>query len=405
MNKQIKTGLIALLMASVFSMPEQAFLMDAQNEDNSQIMQYLQKFSKTAFYIETIFENITYVQTYGRQQLNAAQEYLSSVMSYAQEVQGALRFSDPTSFVGLLGKTPLADSALGQVANQAKNAADDLKSAANQVTSAYNDVKGKLDSAKNAVTSTVDKAKNAVGGTVDKAKDVLSGGGSDSTSGSSADAGTGATSSVASKGGSGKAGVSDEVKYTASSYERVSDVTGGYGAPQANKQAAQKFIKAAYYYSAKDGDKYEGAPLSNTAAAQEKVLKNRVAYQHEVMANTYGTAMENLTTVKEESIKRLEELQQKASSAKTIDDKKAVEALIVQEETRQRMIKLNLELAALERDLVYDMQSSESVYIIPRTAEQIKAETDKQMKKIDYDKPVDAVDAGTDKVLGEKEGG
>ena len=405
MNKQIKTGLIALLMASVFSMPAQAFLMDAQSEDNSQIMQYLQKFSKTAFYIETIFENITYVQTYGRQQLNAAQEYLSSVMSYAQEVQGALRFSDPTSFVGLLGKTPLADSALGQVANQAKDAADGLKSAANQVTGAYNDAKSKLDSAKNAVTSTVDKAKNAVGGTVDKAKDVLSGGGSDTKSASSAGAGVSTTSSVASKGGSGKAGVSDEVKYTASSYERVSDVTGGYGAPQASKQAAQKFIKAAYYYSAKDGDKYEGAPLSNTAAAQEKVLKNRVAYQHEVMANTYGTAMENLTTVKEESIKRLEELQQKASSAKTIDDKKAVEALIVQEETRQRMIKLNLELAALERDLVYDMQSSESVYIIPRTAEQIKAETDKQMKKVDYDKPVDAVDAGTDKVLGEKEGG
>ncbi len=167
---------------------------------------------------------------------------------------------------------------------------------------------------------------------------------------------------------------------------QVKTAQSAYGIPQENKEQAQKYVKNMLYYSTKEGDKYEGAVLTNTDMALKMVQKNRNAYYQEVMANAYGIAAENTTTVRDESAKRLQELQQKSSSAPTLDDKKAIEALIIQEEVRQRMYRLNLELAKLELDVLTDLQGSAHEYLIPRTVEQIKADTQKEMKNVDYSK-------------------
>ena len=102
----------------------------------------------------------------------------------------------------------------------------------------------------------------------------------------------------------------------------------------------------------------------------------------EVISTAYATAVENRTSVYEEALERYNQIKSQASSADTVDAKKAVETLIVQEETRQRINRLSLELSILEQDIIADLFEEPENILIARTVEQIQHETRKEIQNV-----------------------
>jgi hypothetical protein len=324
---------------------------------------YVEKISKTALYIETIIESVTYVSSVGKNGLNAAVQGLLSMAANLSAFQSVLHFSDAGQFGTLLGGIKAVDnlgdiSKLGDVANiGAAGAVGDI-------------LNGDIDA-------------QTVGGVIGKtvADAATQAAGADGIT--AAVAGTGAQIAGAAVGKAiddaededAAEGGSTSTKVGKSAYDKMGTVKESYGQPQEKKEDAEKYIKSLYFYSVKEGDKYEGEELSETDVALEKVLENRKNYRKEVIAMSYGTAVENRTKVYEQSLERLEKIKQKAASAKTTDDKKAVEAMITQEEARQRMNRLSIDLAVLERDVVDDLLEEPTEIIIARTPEQVEMDT------------------------------
>ena len=329
-----KKLIFVVLLFSLFLgvKPVCAFQTRSTEEVAQQIGHYTQKLAKTAFYVETIMEGIKYVETVGRLKINAVMEFLRGGLSDMTDFQKVLNFADANSFNSLLKNDVLSN---------VRDAANDLNSNIDELKNTANDLK---EMAQNEINDALNyTGTNEEEDEYDLEDDIAD----DEKEGNLSD-------SAASK---------------------VIVVKSNFGKPQKDKEAAERFIRKRYYYSAKEGDVYDGKPLTETDLANELVLKNRAGYFQEVLANSVATGLENLTTVKEDSYKKMKELAQKASSAESIDDKRAVEALIVQEEVRQRMLRLNLELAALEKDVVEEMQSTGTVYIIARTPTQIEQDT------------------------------
>jgi len=169
-----------------------------------------------------------------------------------------------------------------------------------------------------------------------------------------------------------------------SSYARIAQITESYGAPQEDKATAQKYVKEAFFYSTHENDEIDGVLLTEQENARDKIIQNRKAYQQEVVSLALATAYENRTTAHEETTTRYGDLRSNVGSAKTINDKKGMEGAITQEETRQRITSLSLELALLELELVEDLQKEPENYIIARTAEQITDETKEKTSEIDF---------------------
>ena len=149
-----------------------------------------------------------------------------------------------------------------------------------------------------------------------------------------------------------------------------------YGAPKESIDEAKTYLKDTFFYSTKEGDKYDGAVLSGRDLAQREVQTARKAYQEEVITAAFGQSMEALTTGAENALERAKGLLGKLKKAKSYDKKKAVEVVIMQNEIRERILRLSLELEILELDLV-DMlvrEPGQGRYIIARTVEQVEAD-------------------------------
>ena len=287
-------------------------------EEADQIGHYAQKLAKTAYYIETIAEGIQYVTAIGKLDSNAVMGLLGSGWSDLDAFQNVLHLADASSFGPLLGYADSVGGFNGQI--------DGLKE---EVSGFYDDINGSVGAPKSVADYSAE----------DEIADYSEEGYSENSN---------------------------------SAAQRVVVVERNFGQAQKSKAAAENFIRSRYYYSTKDGDVYEGEVLNDTAGANALVLKNRAGYYQEALIMSTATALEGLTTVSEESMKRLQELQKKVDKAESVDDKRAVEALIVQEEIRQRMLRLGLDLTALEKDLIDELQTVETNYIIARTVDQIR---------------------------------
>ena len=345
--KKILISLMLILSLNVQPVYAKKYEMDAQTEQIKLVAQFAKQVGLTALYMSTIGYVVLYVASVGALDSNAALGALSTVAPDLSEFQDKLNFSDASSFASLLGK------GVGDFAQE--NGMEDWK---NGVESSLGDLKNEAEGAIQSAKSKVNEVTQDIQDAANKARET-----------------------VADTAGKVKEGVSETVfgngssKDSDSSAQRVVVVKSNFGAPQSDKKAAVNFIRSRYYYSTKEGDTYEGKELTATSEARRRVAKNRVGYYQEVLAMALATGYEGSTTVNEDSIKRLKALQSKADQAKTLDEKKAVEGLIVQEETRQRLIGLNCEIAELEVEIVEEMMTVEAEHIIARTPEQVVADT------------------------------
>lgn len=359
----MKKFLVALMLSlCLITRPVHAkFEMDAVIEQVQLVVQYGKQLTSVSLYISTIQEAIEYIKSMGTLGMNMASELLSGNFGALLEFQDKLHFADSTMFGSFLGEN---FNQIQQGVNTWKqNVGESVGQLKNEVGSAVQNVQEKVDSAKQKVQETAGAAVQKVKDGANKVKDTIS-----ETAGNIKD---GIDETVFKKDKSNSAAA------------KVVVVKSNFGEAQSSKQAAQNFIRSRYFYSFKKGDTYEGTPLTDTSEANTLVRKNRTGYLQEILTIALATAYENSTTVNEESVKRLENLQKQADKAETVDDKKAVEALIVQEEARQRMLKLNLEILMLEKEVVEQLQSLPAGYIIARTADQITADTEalKEEKK------------------------
>lgn len=349
MMKKILVAFLVIL--TLYQRPARAVITDAPSEQAVLTGHYAELIASLALYGETIAEAEKYIKSVGRTLgENAVMKALSSISTEdLASFQDTLNFSDASSFSSLLGKKAsdfLDDNGMKDWRVGVSDSIDQLKQevggAVQTVQDTATDVKGK-------VTDAVDQATETVKDTASKVKEGV----------------TKSISETSSK------------KPSDSAAARVVIVESNFGQPQPNKQAAQNFIRSRYYYSYKDGDTYMGKPLADVSEAHGLVRKNRVGYYQEVVTTALATAYEGLTTVKKDSVSRMNDLKERAEKVESLDDRKAVEALIVQEEVRQRMLRLNFEIALLEKEVVDEMMTIEPEYVIARTPEQITNDTKK----------------------------
>lgn len=352
----MKKFLVALMLSlCLITRPVHAkFEMDAVMEQVQLVVQYGKQLTSVSLYIATIKEGIEYIKSMGTLGINMASELLSGNFAALLEFQDKLHFADSTMFGSFLGEN---FNQIQQGVNEWKQGVGDaVGQMQSGINSAVQSAQGKIDSAKQKVQETAQAATQKVKAGVSKVKDT-----------------------VAETAGNIKDGIEESVfkkDKSNSSAAKVVVVKSNFGEPQPDKQTAQNFIRSRYFYSFKKGDTYDGTPLTDTSEANRLVRKNRTGYLQEILTIALATAYENSTTVNEESVKRLQNLQKQADKAETVDDKKAVEALIVQEETRQRMLNLNLQMLMLEKEIVDELQVLDAGYIIARTAEQVTADTE-----------------------------
>lgn len=166
-----------------------------------------------------------------------------------------------------------------------------------------------------------------------------------------------------------------------SALSQVASCSERCGAPQDSIETAQKYVKDRFFYSTREGDKFEGEPLIETIDALKKVKSNRVGYFNEVVSEAYGKASEELTTGAERANKTLENLTQKATNAETYDDKKAVGVLLAKTSMQERTKRLSLDLALLELEAVAFLNEIPENYVIARTADEIDAEMKKNIQE------------------------
>ena len=342
--KKIALSLVIFFSLAMNASPSFSGEVNAPVETGEDFSIYIQKVAKTALFIENILESVTYVISTGEEGINAAVELLGDLAGNLGPFQEVLRFADSSSFGSILGTAK--DALSGNFDSITGGSLNNL------------DLGGKA---------------NKLLGNVDAdalAKDVLNLGGAGNGSGGAAAGNTPQNVSGSSN--------------SNSAYARVGKVQGSYGAPQESKQAAEQYIRKMFFYSTKDGDKYDGEELTEADKALEAVKENRKGYLLEVISTAYATAVENRTSVYEDALKRYNDIKKEASSADTVDAKKAAETLIVQEETRQRINRLSLELSILEQDIIGDLFEEPENILIARTVEQIQTETGSEVQNVDF---------------------
>ena len=392
MKKTLTAFLFALVLGA---QPARAFIMDAPLEQVELAAHFGQLITSMTLYTATIEEATEYIKSVGNLWENAAMKALSEVSSELASFQDKLNFSDASSFASLLGKKAsdfLDDHGMkdwregveSSVDQLTQEASDAYQTVQNTVNDAYQTVHNTVNDAYQTAQNTVNDAYQTVQNEADKAYQTVQDKANEAIDGM-ADAVGRATETIEETAGKIKDGIEESYNDSFgkkddsdSSSARVVVVKNNFGQPQSSKKAAEKFIRSRYYYSTKDGDAYTGKALTDTTEANKLVLKNRVGYHQEIVTIGLATAYEASASVKEDSVSRMENLKKKASSVETLDDRRAVEALIVQEEARQRMLNLNLEITLLEKEIVEEMLSIEADYIIARTPEQVTEDTKKK---------------------------
>ncbi len=364
MKKTVKYLIFALSVhlscAGMFMGRAMAGAVESPTEFSGVIAMFVQKLEKINAYKDEIQKTLDVKSTFGELGVNAASKMLSQGSGLMGPFQDSLHFGDLGNISSLVGDVQGQVNGLQSQVSDLQGQVDSVKG---QVQGAVSDAQGQLSDIKNQATdklsSVADSAKGSLGGT-----------GTNSTGSSGVATSDGAVSSASSN--------------PKSSLSKVRNVTGSYGAPQSSKDAAQKYIKEAFFYSVREGDKSTGDTLQETDAAHKKVNANRKGYYREIIAAALGQANEAINTNYEESQSRMEKVMSQAQSAETYDDKKAAESVITQNDTRERMIRLSLELSTLEQDVVSMLMYEPADYLIPRSADEIRAETTAQMQTVDY---------------------
>ena len=150
-----------------------------------------------------------------------------------------------------------------------------------------------------------------------------------------------------------------------------------YGAPQTSIDSAKEYVKKTFFYSTKKGDNATGETLPNLDSEARRVATARSGYYQEVVSAAFAHGMEASTAAAKSSLERAQKLLKELKKASTYDKKKAVEVVIMQNEIRERIQRMSLELEMLELEVVDLLIRERGDYIIPRTAEQMGSDEDR----------------------------
>ena len=287
----------------------------------------------------------------------------------------------------------VAGSALSDVAQDGVNK---LKGAADKVVS--DNVNKLKDAAGNVVTDNVNKLKDAAGkvvsDNVNKLKDAAGNVVSDNVNKLKDAAGNVVSDNVNKlKDAAGKV-VSDNANKLTNSMndatkEQDTAQNGNppvdYGKPQETIEKAQQYVKDTFFYSIREGDKYDGELIPDADTRHEEVQNRRRAYHQQVVADALAIAYESVEKKYDDSMKQLKQLHSDTTKAHTYDQKKAMEASITQEDNRELMNRLSLEFATLELEVVDELLRQPENYLIARSKEEIEKETDQLLEEADFE--------------------
>ena len=159
-----------------------------------------------------------------------------------------------------------------------------------------------------------------------------------------------------------------------------------YGKPQETIEKAQQYVKDTFFYSIREGDKYDGELIPDADTRHEEVQNRRRAYHQQVVADALAIAYESVEKKYDDSMKQLDKLLSDAKASETLDTKKATETAIVQADNRELMNKLSLEFAALELEVVDELLRQPENYLIARTTDEIEKETKRLLEQANLDK-------------------
>ena len=408
-NKIISTFFVLLLLLAM-SPARAGIPIEAPPVISLATTMNIEKAAKIVAYMQEIENTLNTIDSYGMADINAAMEQLEQYKGMLTDFQDQLRIgSIQTALMqAALGGTIISQGiGLGQLGDL-KGQLNDLNGQLNNALSGQvNQLTGALEGAvggqlNNMTGSVMDQVNKAAGSAlsdvtqdgVNKLKDAAGNVVSDNVNKLKDAAGNVVTDNVNKlKDAAGKV-VSDNANKLANSMndaakEQALTQNGNppvdYGKPQETIEKAQQYVKDTFFYSIREGDKYDGELIPDADTRHEEVQNRRRAYHQQVVADALAIAYESVEKKYDDSMKQLKQLHSDTTKAHTYDQKKAMEASITQEDNRELMNRLSLEFATLELEVVDELLRQPENYLIARSKEEIEKETDQLLEEADFE--------------------
>lgn len=346
------------------------------------VVMNIEKAAKIVAYLTEIDTTLNTIDTYGWDSVNAAAEQLGMYKSTLTQFQDKLRIGDIQSSL-----YQAAQGKLSQVHEDALSQVTDLNDHVEQLNNSINTSVNQIDQAGNSAEisqSTTTQLRQAVSNfnseNLNKLKNTTQNVISNELKGLKDAAGK-VVSDNANKLTSSMNDAAKEQALTQNGNPPVD-----YGKPQETIEKAQQYVKDTFFYSIREGDKYDGELIPDADTRHEEVQNRRRAYHQQVVADALAIAYESVEKKYDDSMKQLDKLLSDAKASETLDTKKATETAIVQADNRELMNKLSLEFAALELEVVDELLRQPENYLIARTTDEIEKETKRLLEQANLDK-------------------
>ncbi len=346
------------------------------------VVMNIEKAAKIVAYLTEIDTTLNTIDTYGWDSVNAAAEQLGMYKSTLTQFQDKLRIGDIQSSL-----YQAAQGKLSQVHEDALSQVTDLNDHVEQLNNSINTSVNQIDQAGNSAEisqSTTTQLRQAVSNfnseNLNKLKNTTQNVISNELKGLKDAAGK-VVSDNANKLTNSMNDAAKEQALTQNGNPPVD-----YGKPQETIEKAQQYVKDTFFYSIREGDKYDGELIPDADTRHEEVQNRRRAYHQQVVADALAIAYESVEKKYDDSMKQLDKLLSDAKASETLDTKKATETAIVQADNRELMNKLSLEFAALELEVVDELLRQPENYLIARTTDEIEKETKRLLEQANLDK-------------------
>ncbi len=346
------------------------------------VVMNIEKAAKIVAYLTEIDTTLNTIDTYGWDSVNAAAEQLGMYKSTLTQFQDKLRIGDIQSSL-----YQAAQGKLSQVHEDALSQVTDLNDHVEQLNNSINTSVNQIDQAGNSAEisqSTTTQLRQAVSNfnseNLNKLKNTTQNVISNELKGLKDAAGQ-VVSDNANKLTNSMNDAAKEQALTQNGNPPVD-----YGKPQETIEKAQQYVKDTFFYSIREGDKYDGELIPDADTRHEEVQNRRRAYHQQVVADALAIAYESVEKKYDDSMKQLDKLLSDAKASETLDTKKATETAIVQADNRELMNKLSLEFAALELEVVDELLRQPENYLIARTTDEIEKETKRLLEQANLDK-------------------
>ena len=366
MKKFLKYSSLGLILSALcFASPVSASV-QSNTQFSLLLTVFIEKMEKIRAYLQETNETLDTINEFGELEVNYAAKMLSYGSSFVAMFQGQLHFGDLAMSAANIGMGVAQEQVAGIIH-------DDLGISDTRV---FTDTEGFMGDLMNDVRHEVGAiARDAAGAAIGIVADQVQKAATDMARSAIEKAQTYVTQKAADLADARVGSAMQNLQAKVAGQATI------YGAPQSSIEAAQAYVKSTFFYSIKEGDRFDGQPLPGNEAAKKQVVANRLGYYNEIISTSYGQALEASSAGYDEAVDRMEFLMGRLEAATTYDEKKAVEAAIVQNDIRERMKHLSLELSTLELESVAMLWKQPEEFLIARSPEQIMAESQAEAAK------------------------